>query len=189
VTTHAYTAAPLAGALDEAAVSRIAREQFDFVWRFLLRLGVASADAEDMAQQVFLVLWNKRSELRLENERAYVAGVARGIASTYRRTQRRRRDGGEATGEAVDQGLSPEGHASFTEASDVLKRILSGLSEEEREVFILFEIEGWSTPEIAEAVQAPVGTIASRLRRARERVETAASKLLGSAGETSGGAQ
>jgi len=56
-------------------------------------------------------------------------------------------------------------------------RVLATMEQDLLEVFVLFELEGLTTPEIAELVGVPLGTAASRLRRAREAFRAAAAKL------------
>lgn len=62
-------------------------------------------------------------------------------------------------------------------AVELLDRVLGRMDEDLVTVFVLFELEGMSTPEIAELVQIPVGTAASRLRRARQSFRAAALRL------------
>jgi RNA polymerase sigma-70 factor (ECF subfamily) len=62
-------------------------------------------------------------------------------------------------------------------AVELLDRVLSRMDEDLVTVFTLFELEGMSTPEIAELVQIPIGTAASRLRRARQSFRAAAQRL------------
>ena len=58
-----------------------------------------------------------------------------------------------------------------------LDTILATLTDERREVFVLFELEGLTGPEIAEHLGLPAGTVASRLRRARDDFEAAVSRM------------
>ncbi len=163
--------------IDDAGVERLVVLHFDFIWRFLLRLGVGEADAEDLAQQVFLVLNAHRDAATSGTVRAYLVGVARRIASTYRRSQRRRRDVvADDTPDQTDVSPSPEELADRGRAAVVLDRILeTRMTEAEREVFVLFEIEELSMSEIAGALAIPSGTVASRLRRARTQFQAALS--------------
>jgi RNA polymerase sigma-70 factor (ECF subfamily) len=63
------------------------------------------------------------------------------------------------------------------EARRVLDQILDGLSEDLRAVFLLYELEGQTMAEIASILGTPMGTVASRLRRAREEFQTAARRF------------
>jgi RNA polymerase sigma-70 factor (ECF subfamily) len=62
----------------------------------------------------------------------------------------------------------PEALAEQRMAVDLMDRVLSTMDMDLRTTFVLFELEGLSTPEIAALAEIPLGTAASRLRRARE---------------------
>jgi len=164
--------------LSDRDVENLVTAHYDFVWRFLMRLGVHEADAEDMAQHVFLVLNAHRDAPEPGNERAYLAGVARRVASTYRRSQRRRREAATEPPDAADTAPNPEESASSRRVVAELDAILaSALDDAEREAFVLFEIEQFTTIEIAAALGIPVGTVSSRLRRARSKFTEAAREV------------
>jgi RNA polymerase sigma-70 factor (ECF subfamily) len=69
----------------------------------------------------------------------------------------------------IDESTSIEERIDQRRALDLLDRMLARLSLKLREPLILFEIEGYSQSEIAEALSLPLGTVASRLRRGREK--------------------
>src|SRR3954470_14140087 len=75
-----------------ARVRALVTENFDFVWRSLVRLGVPRADAEDALQQVFLVASRKLDDIVPGRERAFLFGTAFRIAHRARRTRDRRRE-------------------------------------------------------------------------------------------------
>lgn len=142
---------------------------FDFIWRSLRRLGVPSTDADDCAQQVFLVASRKLGEIQPGSERPFLFGTAMRVASDARRSRSRRREvSGEEAHEAFDPGPDPEEIATRKNARAVLDEVLDSMSMELRAVFVLFELEELPSTEIAEVLEIPVGTVASRLRRARE---------------------
>ena len=62
-------------------------------------------------------------------------------------------------------------------AFDVLDALLDGLDEDLRQVFVLYEIEDMTMAAIAELLKVPPGTVASRLRRAREQFQERASRF------------
>ncbi len=68
-----------------------------------------------------------------------------------------------------DPALDPEASAERSEAVEMMACILDHMSEEMRTVFLLFELEQMTTAEIAAMLHLPAGTVASRLRRAREK--------------------
>jgi RNA polymerase sigma-70 factor (ECF subfamily) len=76
--------------------------------------------------------------------------------------------GGDAIAEPVDQSLGPDDLADRQKARALLDQVLDQMDEKVRAVFVLFELEELSTAQIAEMLELPPGTVASRLRRARE---------------------
>jgi RNA polymerase sigma-70 factor (ECF subfamily) len=142
---------------------------FDLVWRSLRRFGVDDASVDDAAQQVFIVTARKLDTILPGGERAYLLGVAVRVASEARRSRARRREVlDEDPGERVDPEPSPEELVDRKRARQLLDRVLSAMPMDLRAPFTMFEIEGMSVPEVAAALGVPLGTAASRLRRARE---------------------
>jgi len=143
-------------------------QHFDFVWRLLRRMGFSEEDADDAAQQVFLAATQKGPRIEAGSERAYLHGVALRIAANLRRKLARRREEAEPMAlEVVDQNAQPEHSANLGEACRLLDELLQTLPAELRRVLVLAQSEQFEVSEIAEAEGIPVGTAASRLRRAR----------------------
>lgn len=154
---------------DEARLRRIFDDHFTFVWRYLRRMGLSSADADDAAQQVFVVLSRKLDRVEPGKEKAFLCGTAIRVCSEVRRARSRRREVHEVDhAELVDHRLGPDAVADRERARVLLDRVLDQMDDALRTVFVLFEIEELSTAEIATIVDVPSGTAASRLRRARE---------------------
>lgn len=142
---------------------------FDLVWRTLRRLGVVDSALDDGAQQVFIVATRKLATIEASGERAYLVGIAVRVASDSRRTWRRRREVAEDDArEPIDPQLSPEELVDQKRARELLDRVLQAMPMDLRAAFTMFEIEGMTAPEIATALEIPLGTVSSRLRRARE---------------------
>ena len=154
---------------DPARVRDIVVAEHAFVWRSLVRLGVPRADAEDAAQQVFLVVARRIADIEPGSERAFLYGVALRVASRARRTLARRREVAE---EQAPVRVDPAEHADAAldraRARAVLDEILGSMPLDLRSVFSLFELEQLTMAQIAEMLSLPQGTVASRLRRARE---------------------
>ena len=165
---------PTAGArLSEGAPDERARalvnDHFDFVWRLLRRLGVPAADADDAAQQVFIVGTRRLADIPLGNERTFLYGSALRVASNMRRNSaRRERFIRSVPAEADAPVRTPQDEVERREALAFLDRVLNALDDDQREVFVLCEIEELTAPQVASIVAAPIGTVASRLRRARQ---------------------
>jgi RNA polymerase sigma-70 factor (ECF subfamily) len=164
--------------VDDARVRRIVREYHDFVWRSLRRMGVPDGATEDATQQVFLVITHKLDAVTRESERSFLFGTVVRVAADARRTQTRRREvHGEALEERVDESPNAEAILDEKRARAILDDILESMSEELRAVFVLFEIEELTAAEVAELLAIPVGTVSSRLRRAREHFHAAANRM------------
>jgi RNA polymerase sigma-70 factor (ECF subfamily) len=144
----------------------------DFVWRLLRRLGLSASDADDVSQQVFMTAARQLAELPPGKERAFLYGTARRLAANARRTRQRRR---EAPGELADElqaiGALPDEQVELARAAALLEDLLDRLPEDLRRVLVLAEVEEITVPAIAELEAIPVGTAASRLRRARAAFE------------------
>jgi RNA polymerase sigma-70 factor (ECF subfamily) len=149
----------------------VAREHLDFVWRVLRRQGLSRADADDGVQRVFLLLREKLAGIEPGTERGFLFRAAGFIAKELRRGARRSE---EPTDANLGSAPSPSGPV---EMEDLLDKAMRDLDEDERAVFLLFEIEGLTMAEIAPILRCAPGTVASRLRRAREKVRTTAARM------------
>jgi RNA polymerase sigma-70 factor, ECF subfamily len=157
----------------EAARANVfARNHHAFVWRVLRRSGLPPADADDAAQRVFLIAADRLDSIAEGSERAFLYRTAARVASNAHRTVRRRRETPGFEGSEEPAPLpAPDDLLDQRRARDLLDRVLGELPEDLRAILILFELEELRTPEIAEALGIPIGTVASRLRRARAEVE------------------
>jgi len=147
-------------------------EHFRFVWRLLRRLGLSEADADDVAQQVFVIATSKLEVVIAGSERGFLYRTAVHLASRFRRTRGRRR---EDPSEALERMSSSEPDldelVDRRRAREMLDSVLEHLPEDQRTVFVLFEIEQLTSVEIASVLELPIGTVASRLRRDREQFQ------------------
>jgi RNA polymerase sigma-70 factor (ECF subfamily) len=152
---------------------------YDSVWRLLKRFGVRPAQLDDAAQEVFWVAARRLRDIRVGSEKAFLYGVAVRVASNSVRRQEREPTTKELllAARLEDEGPSPEEALERTRARALLDAVLDQLPIELRTVLILFELEGLEVREIAELEQLPLGTAASRLRRAREEFSAAAKRL------------
>lgn len=164
--------------VDPARLRSLVTDHFDFVWRSLVRLGVPRPDADDAVQQVFLVAVGKLDAIVAGHERAFLFGTALRLASRVRRTHQRRRE--VLDGEPIEQPDPTPGadeQLDHARALVTLEGILDALPLELRTVFVLFELEQLTMSEIAALLELPTGTVASRLRRARENFQAATRRL------------
>src|SRR5579859_24015 len=137
--------------------------------RYLSRLGVPLAEVEDATQEVFIVAAAKLSGVRPGSERPFLFETAVRVASNARRGLRRREGlsasvreaGSDGSPTAEDLTLQLFGRAWLDDA-------LEHMPTDEKVAFLLVEKEGMSVPSVAQRLALPEGTVASRLRRARE---------------------
>jgi len=158
-------------------VGSVYRGHADFVWRSLQHVGVRDSELEDAMQEVFVVVHRKlggfdgRSKLT-----TWLFGVCLRVAARQRRRAYFRRETQTAEPpERVDVN-TPEDSALTRERRRLLERALGRLSPEQRAIFVLFEVEGRPCQEIAELVGVPLGTVYSRLHKARQDVARALTK-------------
>ncbi len=147
------------------------REYLPFVWRTLRMQNVAARDLEDVAQEVFVVIFRKLPEYEERGHlRAWIYRICLHAASTYRRRAQVRR---EVLVHEIPEpppstllGLDIERF----HASEQLMTLLSKLDEEKRTAFALHVIEQIPIAEVAELVGCPPGTVYSRLAAAKKQL-------------------
>ncbi len=171
-------AAPLPPTLDE-----IYRAHFDFVWRSLRRMGVSPRAMDDAAQDVFLVVHRKLATFqRRSSVRTWLFGIVARVAHDHRRSEKRkgaplRYGQSDAIDSLPDRGgPGPVQRAEHNASIRLLEALLSHMTAEKREVFLLAELEQMTAPEIGEALGVPLTTVYSRLRAARTEFEDALSR-------------
>jgi len=152
-------------------------QHFREVWRVLRRLGISNATVDDAAQQVFIVAAQKLAQIRPGSERAFLMSTAVRVAANARRAAVVREIADASVAEQVDPTPSAEFLLDEKRLRLLLDRVLDALPDEQRSVFVLFELEGLSATHIAELLDIPAGTVASRLRRAREQFHAAAKRI------------
>jgi RNA polymerase sigma-70 factor (ECF subfamily) len=151
------------------------------VLRVIQFLGVPASDREDVAQEVFLRVFRHLPAYR--KGRSFAAWVYKITVNAIHdwRARTRRQSGEETpwTDEADTKVAQPEGGAGVARAQLArrLEAALAGLSERERAVFVLKELEGLETAEVARALGISSITVRRHLGLARDRLQK---KLSGS---------
>jgi RNA polymerase sigma-70 factor, ECF subfamily len=165
---------PAAGRLAE-----LLRRHYARVWRTLRQLGVDEACADDATQEVFIVLSRRLAEVREGCERTFLLSSAVRVAANHRRSWRVRHEviDDQALATQRDPGPNVEQLLDQKRLRQALDELLDGWPDDIRTVFVLFELEGLSVPEIAQLTETKVGTTASRLRRARELFQAGVKRL------------
>jgi RNA polymerase sigma factor (sigma-70 family) len=132
------------------------------------------ADAEDVVQDAYLRALRFFSSLRGEDARAWLLTIVRN--TWYGRFPRRAGSAvmtvavEEEDDDRPDASLDPEAQMIQRQTVEEVRRALETLPADFREVLVLRELEGLSYKEIAAIVGIPLGTVMSRLARARERL-------------------
>lgn len=147
-------------------------QHVDFVWRVLRRYGVPERDADDVCQEVFLIIHRKLAEFEGRSSlRTWIYGIAARTAIASRRKAHVRRELFESA--VVEQRSEPTQHeqAESKRALSQIEQLLAAMDCEKREAFVLYELEGMSVAEVARATGVPENTALYRLHRAREELE------------------
>ena len=151
-------------------IHRLFKERYQGLWRFLRSLGVPPDLIDDAVQQVFLVFAERHAAVAKGSEGSFLFGTAVRIAHVVRRGHHR-----ETPADVEHAGSNAPNLEELTDqkrARQVLDLMLDQMDADQRSVFVLYEIEGLTLPEIAEVLQIPLGTATSRLRRGRDRFST-----------------
>ena len=164
---------------DDARVASLLRSHFRDVWRIVRRFGVPENSADDATQEVFIIAARRIADIQPGSERPFLLASAVRVAANLRRSLGARREcqEDETAPEGVDPRPNAEALLDQKRLRQMLDRVLDELTDDLRVVFVLCELEGMSSPEIAELLCIPVGTVASRLRRAREAFQVSAANL------------
>jgi RNA polymerase sigma-70 factor, ECF subfamily len=152
-----------------------------FVWRSVCRLGVPPASAEDVVQEIFLVVHRRLPEFEEKTSiAAWLFAIVIRVVRGHRRTQRRKNPSHlVGSGEVDPDSLvdlrqpTPLEAAERHETVRTLYAVLDQLNGERREVFVLAELEQLTAPEIAHALGINLNTVYWRLRTARREFEKA----------------
>jgi RNA polymerase sigma-70 factor (ECF subfamily) len=141
----------------------------DAVYRFVWRMSGSAAAAEDVTQDVFVALlrYPSRFDPAQGTLRAYLLGIARNLALKHWRAEHRFEPLDDEAVIAEPVNVEPV-NVELGEVGDMVGRAVRALRPLQREVVILAEYEDLTLAEIARAVGADVGTVKSRLHRARE---------------------
>lgn len=167
---------PLAPADD--LFRQLFEDNFDRVCRNLRRLGVSERDLEDAAHEVFIVVHRRLDEYdRTRPLLPWLFGITLRVASDVRHRPRYKRE--------MLQGHAPDEHGQVDpldlEARWTVLQALEALSEDQRAVLVMHDLEEYTMPEIAQELAIPLNTAYSRLRLARAEVKRVLSQDEGGA--------
>ena len=161
---------------DVDAFNRLVAIHQDAVYGFSMSLTRQHALADDVTQETFISAFRSISKMRGDNVRGWLLRIARNKAYDYFRRQNRRRESSVDAEDAVfaerltSDSPSPADVAMNFELRDAIEHCVGALSHEHREVIVLIDVQGSSYDDASEVCGVNVGTIKSRLNRARRRV-------------------
>ncbi len=161
-----------------ATFERVLRPHLDRLYRFAYRLTGNKADAEDLFQDVLVKLFGKLDDLvEISDPASWVGRVLYNHFIDNRRRFARQRLVSVSEGQlppggmdSIPAGDSPEHDAERLDDIIRLDKALAELSEDHRLVVLLHDTEGYKLKEIQEITGDPIGTLKSRLHRARARL-------------------
>lgn len=150
------------------------------VYNLALRMVKNSEDASDMAQEAFIRAYNSLASFRGESKfSVWLYRIVSNVCLDFLRSRSRHptvslsveNDEGEETElDIPDESQSPEALLERRLTRDSVRRGLDALSEEYRQILLLREIQGLSYDEIAETLSMELGTVKSRIFRARKKL-------------------
>jgi RNA polymerase sigma-70 factor (ECF subfamily) len=150
----------------------------DAVWRTLSRLGIEPMHLDDAAQEVFVTAWKKRDSFEHRSTaKTWLTGIAIRVAAHYRRSAARRGGSTPLNEELPSSSPAPDASVERHERLQLLQTVLSKLSDELRETFVMMEMEGFSAPETSALLGVGVNTLYSRVRLARAAFNAAVAEL------------
>jgi RNA polymerase sigma-70 factor (ECF subfamily) len=161
---------------DTGRLERAMRAHTRLVWRLLRRSGLSDRDADEAAQDVFWVLCRRMQDVPLAAEKSFLISTALRVASDRRRAEPSRTEV-ELDPEMSATGVDMEEMVTLRRARRLLDEALGCLTWEQRTVFVLIEMEQMTEPEVAGTLAIPLGTVASRLRSARQNFDAAIRRL------------
>lgn len=156
-------------------VDRYKNRLLSFVYRFVKDFDVS----EDIVQETFLRVFRKRHEYKaIANFSTWIFTIAGNLAKSELRRRKRWRflsvdafNDGEKNFELPDTGMKPDRSASVNILNEYIQNAIDTLQPKYKESLILRDIEGMSYQQIAEIVNVPVGTVKSRVNRARLKLQ------------------
>ena len=161
---------------DREAFTQLVMQYQVPLYNMALRMVGRPDDAADIAQEAFLRAWEKLRSLRQAPFRAWLFQIAVNLCYDHFRRGRRYGPmpepdtGGKVIGLAQPPA-DPEARAEANERASLVRESIAGLDHELRAALVLRDVNGLSYDEIARVVKAPLGTVKSRIARARAQVQ------------------
>ena len=159
----------MADAKTRPEIAQLIADHHEAAYRYAYRLTGSVHDAEDLTQQIFLIAHQKIDKLRnIDNAKAWLFAILR---NCFLKDVQRRQPV-LAVDLPLDMELVNEAPAKDGVDRDKVQQALSRLSEASRVVLVMYYFEECSYREIAERLDMPIGTVMSRLARAKDYLRT-----------------
>ena len=165
---------------DANAFETLVLEYEKNVYNIALRMTGNSEDAADMTQEAFIKAYNSLQSFRGDSKfSVWLYRIVSNLCLDFLRSKKRRpavslsaenEDGEEVELDIADESQSPEALLERKLTREAVRRGLDSLPEEQRQILLLREIQGFSYEEIAGALNLESGTVKSRIFRARKRL-------------------
>ena len=153
---------------DAGAFRQLVEATSQRLYRLAIHLMRDPDEADEVVQETFIRAWQRRGDLRDPGAvMPWLSRIARNAARDRLRWWRRRPERARAEAEPVSAAPAADQELIGAERAADLRRALDVLSEKHRVILLLREVEDMSYEQIAELLEVPVGTVESRLHRAR----------------------
>jgi RNA polymerase sigma-70 factor, ECF subfamily len=148
------------------ALADVYAEHFVYVWQTLKRLGVPARDAEDLAQEVFVVTYRRLDTFDVNRPiKPWLFGICFNVLRDHNKRASTRSEHLSQDGE-IERDHSDPGFRAV-EALEIVEIALLSIPPERRAVFVAYELDEMSMSDVADSLGIPVDTGYSRLRVAR----------------------
>ena len=158
--------------MDSVAYERVVRDEKDRIFSYASRMLRHAAEAQDVAQEALVKLWQHRSKVEVDGARFWLRRTAHNLCID----RIRRRSSRPETEAEVQETITPDtrsGPGKLAESAELGRLIESALKKlppRDRAVLLLREVQGLPYNEIAGILDVPLGTLKARLHRAREQL-------------------
>ena len=146
------------------------KEHSRFLTRSILRLTGDGSHVEDILQETFIIAYRKQASFASRSSlKTWLYGIASNLCLHHRRSLARELNALEKA--ALEPSESPAAQERAVEASQnraLVQAAMQALPFKQREVFMLYELDGMDGPAIAQLLEIPLNTVWSRLRHGRE---------------------
>lgn len=163
---------------DVSAYNRLVLHYQDIVYNVAYRIMKDPAAADDATQEAFISAYKALKRFRGGNFKSWLLRIVTNACYDELRRRKRRPQSSldeiteeyESPSFMADDGVGPEEYQQKTELMDAVQRCLEDLPDEQRIAAVLCDVEGRAYQEIAEITSVSLGTVKSRISRARDKL-------------------